>query len=87
MKQLSYDSHVASLLLLILSPSPVGERSKMFKIKGERAVLPSDAEKSRLRRAGPCDVQFLLKNMFPRCVPLQFFYIIKHEDKPVQNMS
>ena len=84
---LSYDSHVGPLLLLIPSLSPADEWSKRFKIKGKKAVLPSDAEKSRLRRVGSSDVQFLLKNMLPRYVALQFFYVIRFEHKSIQKIS
>ena len=84
MMEPSYDRHVCPLLLLISSVSPVGEWSKRFKVKAKRAVLPSDVEKSRLRRVGSSDVQFLLKSMFPRHLHLQFSYVIKLEDKSIQ---
>ena len=73
MMEPSYDSYVGAILLLILSVSPVDESTKRFKIKGKRAMLPSDAEKSRLRRGASSDVQFLLKNMYIRYLLLQFF--------------
>lgn len=73
MMEPSYDSHRGAILLLILSVSPVDESTKRFKIKGKRAMLLSDAEKSTLRRGASSDVQFLLKNLYPRCLLLQFF--------------
>jgi len=87
MMEPSYDRHVCPLLLLISSAFSVGKWSKRFKVKAKRAVLPSDAEKSRLRREGSSDVQFLLKNMLRGYVLLQFFCTIKFEDKSIRKIS
>jgi hypothetical protein len=57
--------------------SPDDEWSNRLKIKGKRAMLPSDAEKSRLRRGASSDVQILLKNILSRYVPHEFSYIIE----------
>ena len=47
-------------------------------------MLPSDAERSRLRGVVSLDVQILLKNIPPSYVPLQFPYIINSYNKPIQ---
>ncbi len=83
MMELSYDSRMDLLLSLISSLSPNEACSNRLKIKGNRAVLPSDAENSRLRGVAYSDVQILLKNVLLCCVPLQFPYVIEFWDKPI----
>jgi len=53
---LSYDCHVRPVLLSIPSLSPHDEWSNWLRIKGKRAMLPSDAEKSMLGKAASIDV-------------------------------
>jgi hypothetical protein len=52
----SYPCHVSPNLLSTVSLFPGGEGGNWFKIKGERAVLSPDAEKSMVLRWGSPDV-------------------------------
>ena len=87
MVELSYDSHGSPLLLLISSLFPGDGWSKRSKIKGKRAVLPLDAEKSRPRTVASFDVQILLKSTSPCPVPLQFPYVFKFADEVSQKKA
>jgi hypothetical protein len=55
--------HEGRNLLSALSLFPDEEYGNWFKIKGERAVLPPDAEESVLLRQGTPDVQILWKKI------------------------
>ncbi|MBP1699152.1 MAG: hypothetical protein H6Q41_4340 [Deltaproteobacteria bacterium] len=60
---ISYYCHRGPNLLSTLSLFPDDEYGNGFKIKGERAVLSSDAEKSMLLGWGTPDVQILWKKI------------------------
>jgi hypothetical protein len=61
---ISYSCHVGPHLLSTQSLFPYDEYGNGFKIKGEKAVLPPDAEKSMLLPWGAPDVQILWKKIF-----------------------
>jgi hypothetical protein len=60
---ISYSCHTGPDLLSTLSLFPDDEYGNWFKVKGERAVLPPDVEKSMLPRWGALDVQILWKKI------------------------
>jgi len=72
-----YNCQVGPILLSIPSWSPQDKWGNRHKIKGNRVVLSSNAEKSTPGRMASHDVQILWKKVFWHYVPLQFFYIIE----------
>jgi hypothetical protein len=67
---LFYHWHTWLVLLSILPSSPHRWRSNRFKIKGKRAMLSPNAEKSMLRRMASLDVQ----NLWEKCFQATYLF-------------